>query len=43
LGYQTLNESLKWLRIKTSGMVKKPHMKLDFKKSNEMDNPQPNS
>jgi hypothetical protein len=26
LGYQTLNESLKWLRIKTSGMVKIPHM-----------------
>lgn len=42
LGYQTLNESLKWLR-KTSGMVKKPRMNLDCKKSNEMDNPQPNS
>ena len=39
LGYQNLNESLNWLRIKTSDMVKMPRMKLE--KSNEIDNPQP--
>jgi hypothetical protein len=26
LGYQILNESLKWLRDKNSGMVKMPRM-----------------
>lgn len=43
LGYQALNESLKWLRTKTSGMVKSPHMKWFNFKPTEMDNPQPSS
>jgi hypothetical protein len=40
LGYQTLNESLKWLRIKLR-YGKKPTY--DGKKMPEIDNPQPSS
>jgi hypothetical protein len=40
LGYQALNESLKWLRKINSGMVKSPHM-IMFNKTFETDNPQP--
>lgn len=52
IGYQTVNESLQWLRTKTSDMVKMPHMispKTYFGSTfakggmNEMDNPQPSS
>jgi hypothetical protein len=43
LGYQTLRESIKWLRIKTSGMVISPHMKCINSNTLEMDNPQPSS
>jgi hypothetical protein len=39
-GYQAVNESLQWLRIKTSGMVKMPHMILS-EMTNETDDPQP--
>jgi hypothetical protein len=42
LGYQALNESLKWLRKTNSGMVKSPHM-IMFNKTFETDNPQPSS
>jgi hypothetical protein len=42
VGYQALNESLKWLRTKISGMVKIPHM-IMFEKTFEMDNQQPSS
>jgi transposase-like protein len=42
LGYQVLNESLKWLRKTNSGMVKSPHM-IMFYKTFETDNPQPSS
>jgi hypothetical protein len=41
LGYQTLNESLKWLRDNELRYGKNPTYDLDLKKSNEMDNPQP--
>lgn len=40
IGYQAVSESLQWLRIKTSDMVKMPHM-ISSKTTNEMDNPQP--
>jgi hypothetical protein len=40
IGYQAVNESLQWLRIKTSGMVKMPHMILS-EMTNETDDPQP--
>jgi hypothetical protein len=40
IGYQAVNESLQWLRKKTSGMVKKPRM-IVYKNKLEMDNPQP--
>jgi hypothetical protein len=42
-GYQAVNESLQWLRKKTSGMVKMPHMKIcpNDQDKFEMDNPQP--
>jgi hypothetical protein len=50
--YQTVNESLQWLRKTNSGMVKRSRMKIDLSKrkdhketlvSLEMDNPQPSS
>lgn len=40
IGYQAVSESLQWLRIKNSGMVKMPHMISSFM-MNETDNPQP--
>jgi hypothetical protein len=39
-GYQAAFESLQWLRIKTSGTVKMPHMILS-EMTDETDNPQP--
>lgn len=42
LGYQAVNESLQWLRKKTSGMVIMPRMICNQDKScNEIGNPQP--
>lgn len=42
LGYQAVNESLRWLRKKTSGMVIMPRMMCDQDKScTEIGNPQP--
>lgn len=46
MGYQAVNESLQWLRNKTSGMVKIPHMidesfLIKEKSHLEIDNPQP--
>lgn len=43
LGYQILNESLKWLRDNELRYGKNAPYDLDFKKSNEIDNPQPSS
>ncbi len=40
IGYQAVSESLQWLRIKTSDMVKMPHM-ISSVMMNEIDNPQP--
>jgi hypothetical protein len=40
IGYQAAFESLQWLRIKTSGTVKMPHMILS-EMTDETDNPQP--
>jgi hypothetical protein len=40
IGYQAVSESLQWLRIKTSDMVKMPHM-ISSVVMNEIDNPQP--
>ena len=40
IGYQAVNESLQWLRIMLSGMVKMPHM-IVYENKLEMDNPQP--
>ena len=39
MGYQAVNESLQWLRINASGMVKIPH--INSLKVNKIDNPQP--
>lgn len=39
IGYQAVNKSLQWLRIKYSSMVKMPHMKVQNEP--EIDNPQP--
>ena len=41
LGYQALNESLKWLRDNELRYGKNPTYDLDFLKSNEIGNPQP--
>jgi hypothetical protein len=41
LGYQALNESLKWLRDNELRYGKNPTYDLDCKQSNEIDNPQP--
>jgi len=43
MGYQAVNESLQWLRNKTSGMVTMPHMIINpcDKDIYEMDNSQP--
>lgn len=43
MGYQAVNESLQWLRNKTSGMVTMPHMNINpcDKDIYEMDNSQP--
>lgn len=43
LGYQILNESLKWLRDKKLRYGKNAPYDLDCNKSNEIDNPQPSS
>jgi hypothetical protein len=45
LGYQVLNESLKWLRDKNLRYGKNAPYDLDlnYKQSNEIDNPQPSS
>lgn len=40
IGYQAVNESLRWLRINASDMVKIPRM-ISYKNKIEMDNPQP--
>jgi hypothetical protein len=43
LGYQVLNESLKWLRDNELRYGKNAPYDLDLKESNEIDNPQPSS
>jgi hypothetical protein len=40
LGYQTIRESIQWLRIKLR-YGKNPSYEDNFKKSSEIDNPQP--
>ena len=41
LGYQALNESLKWLRDNQLRYGNNPSYDLDLMKSNEIGNPQP--